>query len=401
MMDTKKKEILGMIDYCYQKAAVESKQYDTIVIFGAGNSAFHLYKKMKELQVKIEAFLVSDKRTNRNDINGIPVWQIDEVQFNRKATLVLIGVSKIPAKEIIETLHKNGFQHYFEFDAGMAWGELENARRIHPAIEITTQIGCSVNCKYCPQDVLLLRYFANNKKREKRLTLENYKKCLQNLPDDTVITFSGFCEPFLNPECSDMICYTVKHGNRVSLHTTLVGMTMKDFERIKDLPFENIILHTPDKYKYANIPITDTYLQVLDSMLNARNRNGEPLIKIANCQSEPDEEILKIINHRVSFSSAKLQDIAGNIKEEEVSENVNHEGKIECVKSPKLHRNVLLPDGSLVLCCMDFGLRHELGNLIYNSYYEIVNGKVLEDIKSNMKNGGNVLCRKCSSARCV
>ncbi|MCM1230996.1 MAG: SPASM domain-containing protein [Ruminococcus flavefaciens] len=399
MSNIEKEEILGVMDSCYQRAARESRQYDTIVIFGAGNSAVHLYKKMNELQVEIEAFLVSDKRTNRNDIDGISVLQIDEAQINRNTTLVLIGVSKISAQEVIEILDKNGFQHYFKFDAGMAWGNLENARRTLPAIEITTQIGCSVNCRYCPQDVLLSRYFENNKEREKRFTLKNYKKCLQNLPDDTVITFSGFCEPFLNPKCSDMICYTAGHGNRMSLHTTLVGMTMEDFERIKDLPFENIILHTPDKHKYANIPITNTYLQVLDSMLDAKNKNGEPLIKIANCQSEPDEEILKIINHRVSFSSARLQDRAGNIKEEAVSEGINHEGEIECVKSPKLHRNVLLPDGSLVLCCMDFGLKHEIGNLLYNSYYEIVNGKILEDIKSNMKNGGDVLCRKCSSAR--
>lgn len=398
-MNIEKEEILGTIDSYYQKAAMESKRYDTIVIFGAGNSAFHLYKRMKEMQIKIEAFLVSDKKTNRNDIDEVPVLQIDEAQINRKETLVLIGVSKISAQEVIKILDKNGFQHYFEFDACMAWGGLENARRMQPAIEITTQIGCSVNCKYCPQDVLLSRYFANNKKRERRLTLENYKKCLQNLPDDTVITFSGFCEPFLNSECSDMICYTVKYGNRVSLNTTLVGMTMEDFEKIKDLPFENVILHTPDKHKYANIPITDTYLQVLDSMLNARNNDGEPLIKIANCQSEPDEEILKIINHRVSFSSAKLMDRAGNIKEEGVSENINHEGKIECVNSPKLRRNVLLPDGSLVLCCMDFGLKHELGNLLNNSYYEIENGKALQEIKNNMQNGSDVLCRKCSVAR--
>lgn len=398
-MNIEKSQLSRTMKSCYEQAAVESQGYDAVVIFGAGVSAFHLYKKMQELQVKVEAFLVSDKGTNKNDIEGIPVIQIDESQFDRKETLVLIGVVKVPAEEIIEILYKNGFQHYFKLDEDIAWGDLENARRKLPAIEITTQIGCSVNCKYCPQDVLLSRYFANNKDREKRLTLENYKKCLQNLPEDTIITFSGFCEPFLNPECSDMICYTVKHGNRISLHTTLVGMTMKDFEKIKNLPFENIILHTPDKYKYANIPITDTYLKVLDSMLDARNQKGEPLIKIANCQSEPDEKILQIINHRVSFSSAKLVDIAGNIKKEEIYENNNHEGAIECVKSPEFHRNVLLPDGTLVLCCMDFGLKHELGNLLYNSYNEIVNGKVLRDIKDNMKNGGNVLCRKCSDAR--
>lgn len=48
---------------------------------------------------------------------------------------------------------------------------------------------------------------------------------------------------------------------------------------------------------------------------------------------------------------------------------------------------------------MDFGLKHELGNLLNNSYYEIVNGKALQEIRNNMQNGSDVLCRKCSVAR--
>ncbi len=384
----------------YEKAAIESSKYETVVIFGAGSSAAYLYKKMKEQQIEIKAFLVSDKRMNRSDIDGIPIVQMDEIKVDKETALVLVGVSKVSMQEVTDILGKYGFQHFLEPDEDMAWGDLEETRRNRPAIEITTQIGCPVNCRYCPQDVLVARYFSRDKSRKKRMTLENYKQCLQNLPPDTVITFSGFCEPFLNPECADLMCYTAEHGNRMSLHTTLVGMTMKDFERIKELPFENVILHTPDRDGYANIPITDTYLQVLNSMLDAKNKDGEPLIKIANCQSKPDEKILQIINHRVSFSSDKLVDRAGNIKEEEVAEYINHKGKIICVKSPNLQRNILLPDGSLVLCCMDFGLRHELGNLIYNSYDEIMNSKILHEIKSCMENDGDILCRKCSIAKC-
>lgn len=383
----------------YEKAAIESSKYETVVIFGAGSSAAYLYKKMKEQQIEIKAFLVSDKRMNRSDIDGIPIVQMDEIKVDKETALVLVGVSKVSMQEVTDILGKYEFQHYLEPDEDMAWGDLEETRRNRPAIEITTQIGCPVNCRYCPQDVLVARYFSRDKSRKKRMTLENYKQCLQNLPPDTVITFSGFCEPFLNPECADLMCYTAEHGNRMSLHTTLVGMTMKDFERIKELPFENVILHTPDRDGYANIPITDTYLQVLNSMLDAKNQDGDPLIKIANCQSEPDENILRIINHRVSFSSNKLIDRAGNIEKKEVAENVNHKGKIVCIKSPNLQRNVLLPDGSVVLCCMDFGLRHELGNLIYNSYDEIMDSEILREIKTCMETDGAMLCRRCSFAK--
>ncbi len=386
----------------YERVVIESKKYSSVVIYGAGSTAFIIYKKLKQLHVKVEAFWVSDKSLNRNVIDEIPVLQVDAVQADKGATLVIIGVSKRRVLEVEEILKRNGFIHYIRPEQNMAGGDFEIARKIHPAIEITTQIGCSINCKYCPQNLLLSKYFEKNKSRKQRLSLEDYKKCLMNLPPEAIITFSGFCEPFLNPACADMLCFTAEHGNRMSLHTTLVGMTMDDFEKIKKLPFENIVLHTPDKDHYANIPVTDTYLQVLDHMLDATNADGEPLIRAANCQSEPDEEILRFIRNRVSFMNIQLIDRAGNLENEEVAEHIWHKGKIVCVKSPELRRNVLLPDGSLALCCMDFGLRHELGNLLYNTYDEIAAGKVMQDIKNNMlENGGEVLCRKCSIAKVV
>ncbi len=39
----------------YEKAAIESSKYETVVIFGAGSSAAYLYKKMKEQQIEIKA----------------------------------------------------------------------------------------------------------------------------------------------------------------------------------------------------------------------------------------------------------------------------------------------------------------------------------------------------------
>ena len=45
----------------YEKAAIESSKYETVVIFGAGSSAAYLYKKMKEQQIEIKAFLVDRK----------------------------------------------------------------------------------------------------------------------------------------------------------------------------------------------------------------------------------------------------------------------------------------------------------------------------------------------------
>lgn len=76
-------------------------------------------------------------------------------------------------------------------------------------------------------------------------------------------------------------------------------------------------------------------------------------------------------------------------------------GKISCSLCGKaLNHNILLPDGRVLLCCMDYGMKHVLGNLMEQSYEEIMNGKEINKIKDaiNGDESIDVLCRGCSSA---
>ena len=56
---------------------------------------------------------------------------------------------------------------------------------------------------------------------------------------------------------------------------------------------------------------------------------------------------------------------------------------------------VLLPDGTVVLCCMDFGMEHVIGNLLENTYGEIIDGQPYKNLRKEMLYGGDILCRKC------
>ena len=60
----------------------------------------------------------------------------------------------------------------------------------------------------------------------------------------------------------------------------------------------------------------------------------------------------------------------------------------------------MLPDGRVLLCCMDYGMKHVLGNLTEQSYEEIMNGKEIDKIKAaiNGDESIDILCRGCSSA---
>lgn len=74
------------------------------------------------------------------------------------------------------------------------------------AMEITTRVGCKNMCVYCPQDKFIKAY----KKRSDvvQMSLDTFKTCLDKIPHNIHIHFSGMAEPWLNPNCTDMILYT-------------------------------------------------------------------------------------------------------------------------------------------------------------------------------------------------
>lgn len=60
----------------------------------------------------------------------------------------------------------------------------------------------------------------------------------------------------------------------------------------------------------------------------------------------------------------------------------------------------MLPDGCLVLCCQDYGMKHILGNLITQSWSEICDGEEYRKFADGMKDETiDILCRSCSDAR--
>ena len=132
------------------------------------------------------------------------------------------------------------------------------------SFEITTQIGCPVRCtKYCPQELIISQYIG-----ERHLTLETFKRFISTVPMEVNIHFAGFCEPFVNQECTDMILWAHGQGHKVVVASTLVGLTPDDANRIVRIPFDRFILHLPDAYKNAHIQTTPEYLTTLGIILS-------------------------------------------------------------------------------------------------------------------------------------
>lgn len=283
-------------------------------------------------------------------------------------------------------------------------------------IEITTAIGCRLNCKYCPQNLLYNAYFQprkiNNKValwddgyRPKVMSFDLFKKCIDKIPLKTDIHFSGMCEPWQNPDCTEMLLYANKKGHRIHVFTTLQGMSNKDYQQLKDLSFCTFVIHIPDLEGNSHFSFYEEYIHILNNIL-LDAESGAFSIDSFSCHGD----IHPLIKDHVLSSGIKVNrslfDRAGNVSAEKIIHLVEpRKGRIICkwCNGINLDKNVLLPDGTILLCCMDYGIKYPLGNLMSQSYEEISTGytkKYYQELM-NSETRERILCRTCHRSICI
>lgn len=371
-----------------------------LYIYGAGRYGQDIYRVLRKKSIAIDGFVVT-VHEGKVSLFGLPILEFKTIAKNPDIGVV-VGVNRLNAVSVKKVLESNQFNM-----EKVVWGnELIDNHGVRgdleattPTIDITTRIGCKVNCKFCPQSTLIQKYFANDAGRTSVMSLETFSECLKKTPQNCVIVFAGMSEPFLNPECMEMIRLAVFLGRTVELFTTLVGADMSLVEQICEIPFEFITLHLADRYGYANIPVSDEYYKMVDMLINLKRKDGRPFVNVCNAQTEPDGRLLEICEGKYEILTT-VHDRAGNLNDPQLLKKECLSGSISCSHcGPKLDHNVLLPDGTLLLCCMDYGMKHILGNLLENSYEEILNGNEIARIKRDMaEEGRDILCRHCAYA---
>jgi len=133
-----------------------------------------------------------------------------------------------------------------------------------PSLEITTRIGCKNNCSYCPQELLVKSY--KRRSRQFEMPFDLFKLCLDKVPQNVRIDFSGMAEPWLNKRCTDMVQYAYESGFELVVYTTLVGMEIADIERIAAIPFKHFEVHLPDADSLTRITVNDEYLRKVEKV---------------------------------------------------------------------------------------------------------------------------------------
>jgi hypothetical protein len=150
------------------------------------------------------------------------------------------------------------------------------------SLEITTLLGCSLNCTFCPQDKLKKNYKHDT---SKILTFDNFKLILNKISNHVRIDFSGMTEPFLNPEAIKMVQYSYEKKMNVSIYTTLVGIKIDQADfilnnyRFKISSANPWVIHLPDNSNnMRGWKNTETYRQVLKKFVDDKIKYKNPAL---------------------------------------------------------------------------------------------------------------------------
>jgi len=273
-----------------------------------------------------------------------------------------------------------------------------------PVMELTTMIGCPLMCTFCPQDNLRTQYGTSTK----YMTQRDLTAMLVKLPKNTRIDFSGMSEPWANPECTAMLEEVLYMGYTVAIYTTLYGMT--DPERVKKVieshpkQIEVVMLHLPDSNgNMKGWKNSEEWMKALKTMatLNVPCGVGAMTMDRSGVVHPDLQPIVGQLAGWVGHTRADSLDVE-QIKGQVISITPHNEFSLTCKSTPFYDRNVLLPNGDVVLCCMDYNLTHILGNLLEQTYEEIFSGKPLMDLialNETPEFNKCSICKSCENVR--
>jgi Iron-sulfur cluster-binding domain len=280
-----------------------------------------------------------------------------------------------------------------------------------PTLEITTHLGCALACRFCPQQRLVKAY---PKDAPRDLTLADFVRIIAALPPHVRIDFSGMAEPWLNPDATAMVVYAFERRRLVAIYTTLQGLSpdaaalLIDRYGARITPETPWVIHLPDAAGHMRgWKPSAAYRETLRRFIDFRrarapaglsfmtmSRDGIVAASIRDLLPDP-------LDPFVGVSRAENLDRT-DIAPAALLAAVRHEGAaVLCRSTPFFDHNTLLPNGDVLLCCMDYGRAHVLGNLLRQSWAEIHAGPAIGAVRVQAMSPsavGSLLCRRCHHA---
>jgi len=273
------------------------------------------------------------------------------------------------------------------------------------SLEITTQIGCPLMCTFCPQDKLKQAYTHT----EKKMSVETFTTVIEKLPKDVEIIFSGYTDAWANKLCNQFVELALINGFNISVYTTLYCLTISECEQLVALletytsQVKQIWIHLPDsngnmlgfRYSKEYDKVLSRFKQIKTIRINEMTMDENSIVDSAiQTKTKPSNWYLHTRADNLTLK---------NIKNQPVNLPPKYEYIVECTRNKEYHSNVLLPNGDVTLCCMDYSLKHVVGNLLTHSYNEILNSKEInrvDKINNTIGFSNESLCKSCQDGHC-
>lgn len=267
------------------------------------------------------------------------------------------------------------------------------------SIDLATNIGCRVQCKFCPQDVSMSNYAMKNDLEQIKfstpvlMSYSTFVEIIKKIPKNVVIRFSAFSEPFLNPDCAKMMKFASDKGHQVELFSTLVGMTLNDVDILKKINLQKFVIHLADNEKYAKIAQTK-HNEILKKIISSSIENV--FFMTMGTISNETKNIIGI-----DVKPSVMVNWAGHIDFGEKTDRIL--GPILCSMNKSMKNQdippIILPNGDALLCCKDWSMDYVLGNLTNCNYVDLFQSKMYKDIIKKMRSENeDILCRNCEFA---
>ena len=236
------------------------------------------------------------------------------------------------------------------------------------------------------------------------MSLDTFARCIDRLPPETGIHFSGFSEPWQNPNCTEMLVHAFRRGHPITVFTTGAGIRREDVEIIRTIPFQKFRVHLPDHRGFPGTRVDARYLQSIESLATARIPDIGFVCPGVEGPDDVHPAVTRLLrttgtqlNER-NFTSRGLVSRAGVVPPSRGPKPVHRRGVLH--RCPFLTKNVLLPNGDVALCCMDYNLRHVLGNLLVEHYSALHSGRAFRQVVAGLsRDDSEVACRRCELAR--
>jgi radical SAM protein with 4Fe4S-binding SPASM domain len=250
------------------------------------------------------------------------------------------------------------------------------------SLEFTLNISDCLGCGFCPQEKLGRAYHS-----EKRaMTVEDFKTILDKLPMDCQVDFSGFSECFLNPDVCKMIELAARSGRRFVIYSTLVNFRKCCVDVLKAYPPNVFRVHVPDG-EALKFP-EERWVEYHELFLMSRVGASYMAMR------QPSDFIKRYLAIKnIPLEIPTMLSRGGNLEHVAVRE-IN--GPIKCTMN-RWHNNVVLPNGDVYGCCMNYDLSVYLGNLLRQPYSEIHWEAEKWSMAMN-KDATGTICSKCEWA---